>query len=167
LLIVGFGSFHSVEGLDAFVDVEGFSGPGGLDRLGVGVPEGVDFSDVLPRGLVVAESVGEGDVGVPVLAWSAVGEGELPAISGVGDRDAAFVDGGVVELTEQDQILQIGRTAGRPGLNVVGFEVSGLAAAGVLADAVSDHQGAALGAADEAAGAAEGEGFAGGDDRGE
>ena len=50
---------------------------------------------------------------------------------------------------------------------MVGFEVSGLVASGVLADAVPDHQGAALSAADEPAGAAEGEGFAVGDDGGE
>jgi len=73
----------------------------------------------------------------------------------------------VVELAEQDQILQVRRPAGRPGLDVVGFQMAGLVAAGVLAGAVSDHQGAALGAADEAAGAAEGEGFTVGDDRGE
>ena len=81
LLIFSCGSLHSVECLDAVVKVEGFGGPGGLDGFGVGVGEAVDFLDALPGGLEVAESVGEGDVGVPVLTWGAVGHGELPAVS--------------------------------------------------------------------------------------
>ena len=77
---------------------------------------------------------------------------------GAADGQLAFVDGGVVELAEQDQVVQVGGAAGGPVDEVVGFQVVGLVAAGELAHpVVADHQGAAEGAGDEAAGAAEGE----------
>jgi len=103
--------------------------------------------------------------------WSSVGHHEVPAVSGGGlgarvDGDASFVDGGVVELAEQDQVVQVGGAALGPGQYVVGLEVAALVAGGELADAVADHQCSALGSGDEASGSAEGEYFAGAVDHG-
>jgi hypothetical protein len=53
-----------------------------------------------------------------------------------GDGEAAFVDGGVVPLTQQDQIRQVGAAAQDPRHQVVGFQVPGLMAARILTHAV-------------------------------
>ena len=80
----------------------------------------------------------------PQVTALPIGFGEDPALPVAGDSDAALMDYGVVPLTQQDQIIEIGPAAEDPRNHMVGCQVSGLVAARIAAHAISDHQGAAL-----------------------
>ena len=154
--------------------VVAFAAPAGLDALGVGMVEaghvgdhggalGADLVGVLSVG-VVGEERQQALSGVPVAVGFAVGHPELPGRCrgrvgrGAADGHLAFVDGCVVELAEQDQVVQVGGSAVGPVDQMMGFQVVALVAAGELAPSVvADHQGSAEGAGDQASGAAEGE----------
>jgi len=94
------------QGLDAGVQVEGFTGPTGSDGLGVGMLEAVPCGELImlcllslpaqreikmPRQVLVIN---------PRLAGLPVGSGEQPTITITADGDAALVDGGVMPLSE-------------------------------------------------------------------
>ena len=78
------------------------------------------------------------------------GHPEIPVTCAAGrcgdDGQSAFVDERVVPAAEQDEVVEIGRSAVRPGADVVGVKVRGGMAARELAYAlVADPEGATLG----------------------
>ena len=98
--------FDGEEGLDAGVQVEGFTFPAGPDRCRVGMVEAVHRSELITlRSLLLCSAAGEVEmpcqilITKPGLTGLPIGFGEQPAIRTLADRHTAFVDGGVVPLT--------------------------------------------------------------------
>ena len=105
-----FGQLDSEEGLHAGVEVESFTGPAGPDRLGIGVMEAVHRRQpimlrLLPAAQREVEVPRQVLIADPPITWLAVRFGEHPtAFRPLSDGDTTFVEGGVMPLTEQDQI---------------------------------------------------------------
>jgi hypothetical protein len=105
-----FGQLDSEEGLHAGVEVESFTSPAGPDRFGVGVVEAVHrrqpimLMRLLPAAQREVEVPGQVLVADPPITRLAIRFGEHPALRSLSDTDTTFVDGGVMPLTEQDQI---------------------------------------------------------------
>jgi hypothetical protein len=72
-----------------------------------------------------------------------------------GEDPVAFVDAGVVVLAEEDEVVGVGGPPVDPVDEVVSFEVAPPGAAGELAGAIADHEGAAETAVDEAVASSE------------
>ena len=94
---------------------------------------------------LVTQQVGQALGGVPGPVRATVGHHELPThggtVAGSGtDGHPALMDGGVMPLAQQDQIIQIGDAAISPGHTMVGLQMPGLVAAGKPAHRVADHQ---------------------------
>ena len=135
------------EGSDAVVEAEAGASVGGEDPRWVGGGRGLrthredqgDVVDVAP-GADVAISVDAASLGHPEVPVTRTASRRRP------DAEAAFVDKRVVPTARQDEVVEIGRAAVRPGEDVVGVEVGGGMAARELADAlVTDLQRPALG----------------------
>ncbi len=116
-----FGEFDGEEGLDAGMQVEGFASPAGPDRCGVGMVEAVHRGELITlRSFLFCSAAGEVEmpcqilITKPGLAGLPIGFGEQPTIRTLADRHAAFVDGGVMPLTQQNQISQVGAAATHP-----------------------------------------------------
>jgi hypothetical protein len=162
-LFLLFGQLDSEEGLHAGMEVESFTSPVGPDRLGVGVVEAVHRCQqimllrLLPAAQREVDVPGQVLIADPPITWLAVRFGEHPAFRSVSDADTTFVDGGVMPLTKQDQILQVRATAKDPRDHMMGFQMSGLVAAGVLTHPIADEQRPALRLADQSTSPAQGQ----------
>ena len=114
----------------------------------VGVDDVGDLTEVADAAVVVGlEAVSVGCAGVepvevtgrvsaetPRLDWPTVGVAEL---EGTGfDGEAAFVEGVVMETADQDQVVELGKSAVGPVFDVVGVEPPDRGAARELAAAV-------------------------------
>jgi hypothetical protein len=67
----------------------------------------------------------------PAITRLAIGFAEQPTITSTANGDPALMNGGVMPLTQQHQILEVGAAAQNPGEHMVGFQMPGLVAAGV------------------------------------
>ena len=156
------GELHGEQGLNAGVQVEGFTCPARSNGAGIGILEAVHRSRVIILCLLALppqrdiEMLGQILVAHPRVAGSAVWFVEYPTAAVPGDGDAAFMHGGVMPLAQQDQIVEIGTGTGNPWDHVMGLQVPGLMTARVLAHRVPDHQCPALRLADQTAGTAQG-----------
>jgi hypothetical protein len=144
-----FGEFDGEEGLHAGIQVETFAGPARSDRLGVEMLEAVHRSKLIMLGCPCSaagevEMSGQILITHPRLTRLPIRLGEHPTVSIAADGAAAFVDCGVMPAAQQHQIIKVCATARRPGDAVVGLQVAGLVAAGILTHPVPDLQGAAL-----------------------
>ena len=92
---------------------------------------------------------------VVLAAWAvSKSASDSEVCHGRGWLPSGRVNGCVMEPAEQDQVVQVGGSAGRPRDHVVGIEMPGLSAAGVSTAVVPDGQCPSLRFGDEAAGAA-------------
>ena len=102
--------FHGEEGLEAGVQVEGFTCPARSNGAGIGMLEALHRSRVIILCLLALppqrdiEMLGQILVAHPRVAGSAVWFVEYPTAAVPGDGDAAFMHGGVMPLAQQDQI---------------------------------------------------------------
>src|SRR3954454_7279438 len=77
-----------------------------------------------------------------------------------GDPEGALVDQAMVVAAELDEIVQVGRSAVSPVMDVVGVDVAGLAATGELDATVAAGEGPGQGGGGRGGLAADGHGFA-------
>jgi hypothetical protein len=112
------GECDGEEGLDAGVEVEGFTGPAGSDGLGVRMLEAVHRSQLITLYLLAALREGQvlGQIRIihPRLAELPIRFVKHPLVGIAGDGDPALMHRGVVPLAQQNQVVEVGAAAQNP-----------------------------------------------------
>jgi hypothetical protein len=112
--------FDGEEGLDADVQVEGFTGPAGSDGAGIGMLKAVHPGEPITAGLLLLPAVreikmpGQVFIAEPRITRPAIGLAEQPTISITANGDPALMNSGVMPLTQQHQIVEIGAATQNP-----------------------------------------------------
>jgi len=112
------------------------------------------ISFCLPRALDEGEVPGQIGIIHPVVTRPSIRFAEGPSTAITGNGDPALMDCGVMPLTQQNQIVEVGAAAQDPRHHMMSLQVSSLLAARIAAHLVPDQQRPALCLTQQSSGAA-------------